>query len=132
MKEKNHFQKQYDFLQKAQKYDEEIKELHAKAMALNDENNTMWGDISEMNMMLPHGAAKQAKLDLTDRSKFTTTKTVQKRYEMPVRLINMKNYKGPQIQPLQPKRIVNKMKFMTRVEEEQLSDMAKIKKQADF
>ena len=58
MKEKNHFQKQYDFLQKAQKYDDEIKDLHNKAMALNDENNTMWGEISDMNMMLPSGAAK--------------------------------------------------------------------------
>jgi len=45
-REKIHFQKQYDFLNKSQALDEEIESIKMVAEELDFENNDMWAEIN--------------------------------------------------------------------------------------
>lgn len=123
MKEKNHFQKQYDFLNKAQKLDDEIKQLYGVAQGLNDENNMMWAEIRDLNEIIPKDVMANSKIDLTDRNKFQVTEEKNKKYDLPKKWISIRDYSGPEIQPLKPTAVLKNMGFTSSAEEKNMSNM---------
>lgn len=130
MKEKNHFQKQYDFLNKAQKLDEDIKELYGVAQGLNDENNMMWAEIRDLNEVIPKDVMFSSKINLTDRNQFQTTEQKSRKHDLPKNWISIRDYSGPEIQPQKPTAVLKNMGFTSSAEEKNMSNMQLIQKHA--
>lgn len=116
MTEKNHFQRQYDFLQRAQTLDQEIKELEERANKLNHENNEMWAELDALQQILPDDQVSKVKFNLIDRTKYE--KKSREQESQPKSLIHVRKYKGPVIVPQLPKSVKAQIPFQSFVDEE--------------
>ena len=67
----------------------------------------MWAELDAINSILPEEQIQRIKVNLTDRNIYPKAKTDEAKKEriLSQHLMNLKNYKGPQVIPLMPKSI---------------------------
>lgn len=130
VREKQHSIRQHDFIEKATKNDDHIKDLSEKLRLYTSENNMMWDDIKCMSKLIPKGMLHSS-ITIEDRNQFTP-KAQYKTYALPKSLINLKVYKGPEIKPQVPNVIVKSVKFKERLQGHRLTDMQVIQQHQNF